>query len=171
MNWEAIIGFAEIVGAIAVVVSLWYVAIQIRQNTAATRYQTTQNLIAANSDANYMFANNGELAAIAMKGCYEPESMSDEERFRFSTWFFSYYNQFDFAYHQYLNGQIDEAMWEKMAYEMPLYVSSLPGVNEWWARDKKRLSKEFVAYMEQQMSRLEPSPVTPTISKSSKKHD
>ena len=165
MNWDAIIGVAELVGAIAVVVSLGYVAVQIRQNTVATRYQTTQNLIAANSDANYMFANNGELASIAMKGCYEPDSMTDEERFRFSTWFFSYYNHFDFAYHQYLNGQLDEAMWEKMAYEMPLYVSSLPGVKEWWSRDNKRFSNEFVTYMEEQMARIEPSLSTPTISR------
>jgi hypothetical protein len=33
MNWEAISAVAEIVGVIAVVVSLGYVAIQIRQNT------------------------------------------------------------------------------------------------------------------------------------------
>ncbi len=167
MNWDAVIGIAEIVGAIAVVVSLGYVAVQIRQNTKATRYQTTQNLIAANSDANYMFANNGELAAIAMKGSYEPDAMSDEERFRFSTWFFAYYNHFDFAYHQHLNGQLDEAMWEKLAYEMPLYVSSLPGVKEWWSRDKSRFSKEFVTYMEEQMSNIDQSGTIPTISKSS----
>ena len=37
MNWEAIGTIAEVVGAIAVVLSLIYVATQIKQNTEASR--------------------------------------------------------------------------------------------------------------------------------------
>ena len=163
MNWDAIIGIAEIVGAIVVVVSLGYVAVQIRQNTRATRYQTTHNLISANSDANFLLASESDLAAIMHKGAYEFGSLSDEEKMRFSTWFFAYYNHFDFAYHQFKNGQIEEAMWRKMVYEMPLYVNGLPGVKEWWSRDKARFSQEFVAYLEDRMSNMEPSSELPTI--------
>ena len=52
MNWEAISAVSEIVGAIAVVISLIYVATQIHQNTRMMRSaakqsltETTQNLI------------------------------------------------------------------------------------------------------------------------------
>ena len=75
------------------------------------------------------------------------------------------YNHFDFAYHQYKNGQIDEAMWQKMAYEMPQYMKNLPGNKEWWSRDKARLSKEFVAYLEDRMANMEPSLSVPSISR------
>jgi len=37
MNWEAVSGIGEVVGATAVVVSLIYLAFQVRQNTSITR--------------------------------------------------------------------------------------------------------------------------------------
>jgi len=40
MNWEAIGTVAEVVGAVAIVLSLIYVATQIKQNTAASRAQS-----------------------------------------------------------------------------------------------------------------------------------
>jgi hypothetical protein len=165
MNWEAIIGVAEIVSAIVVVASLGYVALQIRQNTQATRYQTTHNLITANSDANFLAATNSDMAAIMHKGAYDFDSLTGEEQMRYSMFYFAYYNHLDFAYHQYKNGQIDEAMWQKMAYEMPLYTKNLPGNREWWSRDKARLSKEFVAYLEERMANMEPSSSVPSISR------
>ncbi len=73
------------------------------------------------------------------------------------------WDAFDFAYHQFRNGQIERAMWRTMAYEMSLYVNGLPGVKEWWSRDKARFSEEFVAYLEDLMSKMEPSSEVPTI--------
>lgn len=163
MNWDAVVAIAEVVGAVTVIASLGYVALQVKQNTRATRYQTTQNMITANSDANFLISADGELAEILHKGCYKPESLTGTERLRFNTWFFAYYNHFDFAYHQYIAGQLDEVMWQKMAFEMPLYVSSLPGVTEWWSKDKARMSKEFVAYMDERMANIDPSSSLPTI--------
>ena len=37
MNWDAVIAVAEIIGVMAVIASLIYVAMQIRQNTAIAR--------------------------------------------------------------------------------------------------------------------------------------
>ena len=44
MNWEAISAISDIVGAIAVVVSLIYIAVQIRQNTRMMRSGAKQSL-------------------------------------------------------------------------------------------------------------------------------
>ena len=44
MNWEAISAVGEIVGAGAVVVSLIYLSIQIRQNTKASKAATVQDM-------------------------------------------------------------------------------------------------------------------------------
>jgi hypothetical protein len=44
MNWDAIGAIGEIVGAIAVLATLIYLAIQIRQNSAIQRAQTHQQL-------------------------------------------------------------------------------------------------------------------------------
>lgn len=44
MNWEAIGAIGDIVGAVAVVISLVYVAVQVRQNTNASRAATVQDM-------------------------------------------------------------------------------------------------------------------------------
>ena len=62
-------------------------------------------------------------------------ALPEEERFRFGLMYFSFFNKYDFAYHQYLDGRLDEKHWAKMDFEIPLFVS-LPGNRAWWERDK-----------------------------------
>ncbi len=74
MSWEAIGAIAELVGALAVVLTLIYLAIQIRQNTRsmdesrkveiARNYQQGLQL---RNDFIYRFADSEELAAIHVK--------------------------------------------------------------------------------------------------------
>ena len=44
MNWEALVAIEEIVGAIAVVLTLGYLAVQIPQNTRELRLNTFQSI-------------------------------------------------------------------------------------------------------------------------------
>jgi len=44
MNWDAVGAIGEIIGAIAVVVSLIYLSIQVRQNTNASKAATVQDM-------------------------------------------------------------------------------------------------------------------------------
>ena len=163
MNWEAVSGIAEIVGVIVVVISLLYVGVQIRQNTRATRYQATQNLVAGMSDAHFPISSDGEFAAIARKGGYDRSSLTDDEQLRYNMWMFSLFNQYDFAYHKYKAGELDEIIWKKLEYEVPRWIASLPGVREWWEQDKERMSRDFVNYVEKRVVDLPPSKSLPTM--------
>ena len=49
MNWEAIGAIGEVLGAAAVVVTLGYLAVQIRQNSQAVKNSAAQSLL---SEAN-----------------------------------------------------------------------------------------------------------------------
>lgn len=50
MNWAAIQAVAEAIGAIVVVASLIYLAIQVRQNTRAVRVATYDGMVQASGD-------------------------------------------------------------------------------------------------------------------------
>ena len=156
MNWQAVSGISEIVSAVVVVISLLYVAVQIRQNTKATRYQATQNLISAMSDAHFRISENGELAALCRKGQFNRGALNEDEQMRFNMWLFSTFNQYDFAYHQYLAGELDEKIWKKMEYELPLWIGSLAGVGAWWQQDKVRMSKDFADYVDSKLANSVP---------------
>ena len=54
MNWEAIGAVGEILGAAGVIITLIYLASQIRQNTRATRSQSVQSLAESGATMNAM---------------------------------------------------------------------------------------------------------------------
>ena len=64
MNWEAVGTIAEIIGAVGVIASLLYLAVQIRQSTKVARAETTKDLYLASRDAILQIASNDALAKI-----------------------------------------------------------------------------------------------------------
>ncbi len=83
MNWEAIGAIAELGGAIGVIASLFYLAIQIRW----TRLNDIKNEINSNySDLDNFrqsIYSDSEVARIFMDGTANPEKLDDYETFRF----------------------------------------------------------------------------------------
>ncbi len=150
MNWEAIGAVGEILGTLAVVISLGYVAVQIRQNTSETKMQRTQSLISANSEVNLAFASNGELAKILRLGLHDYNQLSEDEQVRCGGLCFSAFNRYGFAYHQFRTGQLEEKFWNSIEYELSVFLS-LPGGSEWWNKDKPRFLPEFVTHIDRML--------------------
>lgn len=114
MNWEAIGAVGEIVGAIAVVVTLFYLSIQLRQNTAqvkqsglATEIASYQDLIGRINDLNAMRIANPDITELIQRGQTDPDALSDNERVRYGTWVLSLLRHGDMAYFLYERGAID----------------------------------------------------------------
>ncbi len=63
MNWDAVGAMAELVGAIGVIASLIYLAIQIRQNTRSLQANTFQTVADSSGQRLMTLAQNDELAA------------------------------------------------------------------------------------------------------------
>lgn len=160
MNWEAIGAVGEVISAIAVVVSLLYVAVQIRLNTTEAKILRNQSLIDANSEVNSTIANNSELSEIVRRGMIDFAGLDEAQKFRFGALFFSFFVKYDFAYHQYLAKRLDQEFWDRMNYEISVFMS-LPGAFEWWERDKKRLSGQFVSYVDSLIASHSPTESIP----------
>ncbi len=155
----------ELVGGVAVVVTLGYLAAQIRQNTKSTRYLATQSLVAGQAEANFLWAAHDDLAAIMHDGVMNAgayERFDPHTQTRFSTCLIGMYCQVDFAYHQYVAGQLDESVWKRWDFEIPLFFLQ-PGMVAWWARDKSRFSPEFAQYVDRRLAAFEMPPMLPTM--------
>ena len=66
MNWEAIGATGEIIGAVGVIVTLVYLAIQIRQNTASLKSSTLQARLEASAGLHDLCAFGPELSRRAV---------------------------------------------------------------------------------------------------------
>ena len=79
MNWEALGAIGEIVGAVAVVLTLGYLAVQIRQNTRSVRASTHHSVGRSAREAEIVFAESETVAHIFHTGAREPNRLTVDE--------------------------------------------------------------------------------------------
>lgn len=83
MNWDAIGAVGEILGAIAVFVTLLYLSVQIRQNTRAVQANGMDSLVSSVNDIRRSLFENKELSELYIKGSNEPASLDQSEQLRY----------------------------------------------------------------------------------------
>jgi hypothetical protein len=83
VNWDAIGAIGEIIGALAVFITLVYLALQIRQNTKAVQSSALDSTVSASSIARQSIYENDEVARVYLKGLATPEELDDLGRLKF----------------------------------------------------------------------------------------
>ena len=145
MDLARIVALAEILGTIAVVVSLIYVAIQIRQNTHTTKLATGQNLSRDYREAIAPLYSDPHLAKIYLSGMNGIQSLTNEDRFRAYVFTQCYYRTLENAYYQYQNGAVDDYVWE--AFISNMQFSKDTAIQKAFWRDRQHIfSEEFRAF-------------------------
>ena len=111
MNWEAIGAIGEVTGSLAVVISLLYLAVQLKQNTSATksaarfesgRYWSTEAMHGA---------LNPDIARITATALRDAKELTDEERERWIYWITQAFLIRDTMYQEYVEGLFPEDLW------------------------------------------------------------
>ena len=148
MNWEAIGAIGEVTGAIAVVITLIYLAVQIRQNTRGIRTSAHQHIVSANAAITMAPAHNLEFASVLWSGAMSSKNLTVETQVAFNLWCFQYFSMIQAAHQLFLADAIDEGIWDR---ELQRAVGALavPGFREWWeAGGRTQLSPDFVSLVE-----------------------
>ena len=83
MNWDAIGAVAEVIGALAVLITLIYLALQIRQNTRAINSSALDSTVNTISIARQSIYENDDVARAYLKGLAAPEELDELERLKF----------------------------------------------------------------------------------------
>lgn len=101
---------AEIAGALAVVISLLYVGLQVRENTSAQLSQTEMNLFSLGYDLDAWYRDPAFVAIVA-KADRDFESLSEVERMQLEKFVLGTLNLWAYAWKSHDRGQIDEEEW------------------------------------------------------------
>ena len=122
MNWEAVGAVGEIVGAIAVVMSLVYLASQIRIQNRKSRSSATHEILEAfrNEIAVIRDPDMADLLAKTLTSDFE--SLTESERIRYVGLFHPFFRVWEEAYYQHKDGRLDTRMWESM---VAVYADSI----------------------------------------------
>ena len=97
MNWEALGAIAEFIGGIAVLITLIYLAIQIKQNNQMARETILRNQTDRNMDNSKFIAGTPGMMDIYIRTMDDPESVTKEERWRFGSYMYGMFLDFQEA--------------------------------------------------------------------------
>ena len=152
MNLNEVAYLAEIVGSIAVVLSLIYLAIQIRQNTRASLSATYQSMV-ANSLAilatMYSEGGGAELYLMVKDG---NQDLSPIERVRVHFLLLAVFRHFDNLHYQYARGTVESEQWQGYSHILDGYLL-IPVVAAWWDSNSAGFSVGFQKHVTNRLLR------------------
>ncbi len=147
MNWDAVGAIGEILGAAGVVVTLVYLARQVRLNTTATRLSTSHSISAAARDWNRPLLLDPELAWTFQVGTEDPSRLDEKEQARFIELCFSLFRMFEDAHYQFLKGALDPDVWQGYERLYGAYAKA-PGFQAYWRERRETFRPEFRQFID-----------------------
>jgi len=147
MTWETAGLIAEVVAAIAVVASLWYLAVQLKQNTELERAELEVQLGVTWAEMHDNMIQNPSLAKAYDLAESNWSEMSDED-VRAYMWFVAKsFHILEGMYRQYRRGLLTKEVWEP--YDRYIFgILQIEAVMGWWQCDGALVSKEFKDHVE-----------------------
>lgn len=145
MNWEAIGAIGEIVGAIAVLLTLFYLSIQIRQGVKLARSQIREQRTMSSQEWLYQYAAYGDLVAKAGSG----EPLTGGEKLTMNMLFRAQFRGYEAYLHHYLSGLFDEGEWQGMKQNIRAALQTSRSVERW-----EKIGNEFSPELQQLVEEL-----------------
>lgn len=147
MNWEAMGAIAELVGSFAVVATIAYLVVQIRQNTKFAKIDAAQQLRAGMNDVLRGISDNTDALSAYEKGLTEPQAMDRNEKIRFDLIVLQMLRVSESLYLLYADGYLADESWESTLYSL-LFVLSTEGGQQSWRRQRSHMSTSFRGYLD-----------------------
>lgn len=139
--------YAEIIAAVAVVVSLIYVGRQVQDNTAAIRSASVQSVADSSDDALRSLAADEDLSRIRLIGDTDYSALSDLDAHRYRMFVRGQWIRMQNIYAQNQLGVLDDTFWSMYA-KIICEIYSFEGVKATWAINKSVLDEGFVSFVE-----------------------
>lgn len=147
-NWEAIGAIGQLVGALAVVISLIYVASEVRRNTNATHLAAMRSMHDAFNRWIQQLGQYPDLAELYTRGLQDLKSLEDTEITRFTALLHEEFRNFEEIYHLKAKGHLEEDVWHGWEAVMR-DTNGYPGVQFFWRLRSHWFSDEFAKFIEQ----------------------
>ncbi len=140
---------AELAGAIAVLVGLIFVGLELRQNTDAVQAATLQNQTDAAADFLLLIAADADLASIVFDAQMEGSQLSEMDSFRYFMLVRARWVRIHNAYLQWRRGTLNDDDWSTFENRIcGLTADGRVRYSASWDDHRTALSESFVEYVE-----------------------
>lgn len=146
MTLQDIANIADTVGGLAVVISLIYVGLQVRQNTAAIQSATAQ-AVHDNYAAWYInLSNDPALNDLVIKGLQDYSALDQTEKARFIDTFMAFSSYCQNAFYQWKQGSLSPQLW--IGWEsLIMNLVGTPGGKDFWKERGYTFGGEYRDYV------------------------
>jgi hypothetical protein len=147
MGLQDLANLGEFISSVAVILSLVYLAIQVRQNTASIRTENVARALERVSAMQSLLFANGDLARLQAQGVFDPSALTREERLQLTWWLSEAFGAFEFMFHQAQSGALPNEVWSRWS-ATTAFWASFPGVQAWWQAKPTPFSKSFTSFVD-----------------------
>ncbi|MGR8948216.1 MAG: hypothetical protein ACU84Q_09235 [Gammaproteobacteria bacterium] len=151
MNWDALGAIGELVGAAAVVISVVYLAIQIRRQTEQEKLSASRELAETWNQCLKQVAEDKQFAELWLAGAANYGGLPNTERIRLSSYLYTMMRTLEQQYLHIQKGHLDPDFFES-AQNTFAEVLRLPGVQEFWEINRDNFSKGFGTFVDAQVA-------------------
>ena len=115
MNWDAISAISQLIGSLAVVLSVLYLAVQVHQSTRVAKLAMQDAAATALRDVTKPLMENAELERIWRVGLEDIGALSIEERARFFHAAYQFLKAFETIHFHHVYGMMDKDLLRGLA--------------------------------------------------------
>jgi hypothetical protein len=137
----------EFVSSVAVVCSLAYLAIQMRQNTEAIRADNYARALDRISAMQAKISGDRAFATLMSIGTTDPGQLSPVDRIRFTLLGYEMFGGFEFMFLQAKDGKLPDEVWKRWSATTAWWLA-LPGIRTWWAIRPAPFSESFTNFVD-----------------------
>ncbi len=153
MNIMELGAIGELVGGVAVIASLIYVGLQVRQNTQVARVQTLSTRFSFQAGADALLAEDG---AEAIAKAYEQAELSPAEIQRIAIYLYNALSALQTSFEAFERGLLGRGEWETARSNAPFYLG-FPFGRAWWLDGRSVFPVTFVAEVDDVLRDADPN--------------
>ncbi len=143
MNWSAVSATAELLGAFAVVVSLIYLAAQVKANTRQARLEAARDLAVRVSEISIAIGSSREVGELFHRGGGEYGSLDAVDQLRFRALLNALFRGLEQQFHLRGQGALSDEEWTTVE-RIIMDFTSLPGVQQYFAERGQWYTEGFL---------------------------
>lgn len=140
------------------IVSLVYLALQVRQNNQSLRTENYARALDRVAVMQAQLSQNGPLARFFARGVVDAGKLTAPERIQLTWALYECFGAFEFMFYAAQARALPEEVWARWSGTMAWWLS-YPGVQEWWRHRPAPFGESFTAYVE---GVLRKNPTDPT---------
>jgi hypothetical protein len=148
IDWTVIGSSADVVAALGVIITLLYLAIQIREQTKEARLSATRELARDWADGLRFISGDERNFELYQRAIVDYENLPRGDRIRAFMMLSSTFRAFELQHMHVSKGKFETDLFTGMEYRVRDLIS-LPGVRYFWQNNKQQFNAEFIRLVEE----------------------